>query len=97
MPTKSLDTELKCYSILCCYNIYISINIKKNNNVNDFYILLNCTYMHSRHAEAICEIYIMAVVLKFQKHVCVHKINIGCNRTENKRTVSRACEPCTHC
>jgi len=25
---------------------------------------------------AIFEIYIMAVVLKFQKHVCVYKINI---------------------
>jgi len=37
----------------------------------------------------------MAVVLKFQKHVCVHKINIGCNGTETNRTVSRACEPLT--
>ena len=64
---------------------------------NDFYIIFNCTYMHSRHAEAIFEIYIMAVVLKIQKYVCVHNINIGCNGTENNRTVSRACEPCTHC
>jgi len=53
--------------------------------------------MHSRHAEAIFEIYIMAVVLKFQKHVCVHKINIGCNGTENNHTASRAFEPYMHC
>ena len=59
--------------------------------------MFNCTYMHSRHGEATFEIYIMAVVLKFQKYVCVHKINIGCNGTENNRTVSRACEPYTHC
>jgi len=51
---------------LCCYNIYMCIKIKKNNDVNDFYLIFNCTYMHSRHAEAIFEIYIMAVVLKFQ-------------------------------
>jgi len=55
--------------------------------------------MHSSHAEAIFGIYIMAVVLKFPKHACVPEINIGCNGTENNRTVSRACEPCrpTHC
>jgi len=45
--------------------------------------------MHSRHAEAIFEIYIMAVDLKFQKHVCVHKINSGCIIGLKKNALSK--------
>ena len=59
--------------------------------------MFNCTYMHSRHAEAIFEFYIMPVLLKFRKHICFTKINIGFNGTESYHTFSRACEQCTHC
>ena len=35
------------------------LELSKNNEVNDFYIMLNCTYMHSRHAEGMVEMYFM--------------------------------------
>ena len=35
------------------------IRINQTNDVNDFHIMLNCTYMHSIHAEGIVEIYFM--------------------------------------
>jgi len=37
----------------------ICTRIKQNNDVNEFYIMFNCTYMHNRHAEGIFEIYFM--------------------------------------
>ena len=33
------------------------VRMKQNNDVNDFYLTFNCTYMHSRHAEGIVIIY----------------------------------------
>ena len=38
-------------------------------NVNDFNIMLNCTHMHSRHAEGIVEYILCMMFLKFQKHI----------------------------
>jgi len=55
----SLEKELQKLSIICCYNIYMCIRINQTNDVNDFHIMLNCTYMHSIHAEGIVEIYFM--------------------------------------
>jgi len=36
-----------------CANLTTEIVFKQNNDVNDFYIMVNFTYMHSRHAEGI--------------------------------------------
>ena len=42
-PPKVWRQSYKNCSILCYYNIYISVKIKQNNDVNYFYIMLNCT------------------------------------------------------
>jgi len=42
------------------------------------------------------EIYFMPDVSEIpETYICFHKINIGCNRTENNNTFSWACEPLT--
>ena len=51
--------------------------------------------MHSRHVKVLLTYISCLMFLKFQKHICFHKINIGCNGTENNHTFSRACEPLT--
>jgi len=51
--------------------------------------------MHSRHVKVLLTYILCLMFLKFQKHICFHKINIECNGTENNHTFSRACEPLT--
>ena len=92
-PPKVWRQSYRNCSILCYYNIYICIRIRQNNDVNAFYIMLNCTYIDSRHAEGIVRIYIMLDVSEILRNIiCCHKINIGCKGTENNHTFSRACE-----
>ena len=46
--------------------------------------------------DGIVQIYFMPEVSEIQKHIlllCFHKINIGCNRTENNHTISRTTYP----
>jgi len=42
-PPKVWRQSYRNCSVLCCYNIYICIRTKQNKDVNDFYIILNCT------------------------------------------------------
>ena len=51
--------------------------------------------MHIRHVKVLLKYILWLMFLKFQNHICFHKINIGCNGTENNHTFSRACEPPT--
>ena len=48
--------------------------------------------MHSRHVNVLLTYIPCLMFLKFQKHICFHKINIECNGTENNHIFSRACE-----
>ena len=53
--------------------------------------------MHSRHVKVFLKYISCLMFLKFQKHICFHKINIGCNGTFDYmyHTFSKACEPHT--
>ena len=53
---------------MCCYNIYICIRIKQNNYVNDSYIILNCTLLHSMHVKVLLKYISCLMFLEFQKH-----------------------------
>ena len=64
-PPKVWRQSYRNCSVLCCYNIYISVRTKQNNNVNYFYIMLNCTFMHSRHLKVMLKYISCLVFLKF--------------------------------
>ena len=51
--------------------------------------------MHSIHVNVLLKYISCLNFLKFQKHICFNKINIGCYGTENNHTFSRACDPLT--
>jgi len=95
-PPKVGRQSFRNCSILCCYNIYICIRIKQNNDVNDFFHHTKMYINVQQTCDGIVEIYFMPEVSEIQKHIlllCFHKINIGCNRTENYHTISRTTYP----
>jgi len=65
-PPKDWRQSYRNSSSLCCYNIYVCVRIKQNNGVNDFYILLNCTYIVNAQqtCEGNVEIYYMSDVFE---------------------------------
>jgi len=94
-PPKVWRQSYRKCSKLCCYYIFICIRTKQKHHVNDFYMMFKLYINAKQTCEGIVKIYLCLMFLKFQKHKCFHKINIGCNGTKNNLTFSRAYEPLT--